>query len=284
MIPRSTDNKGKTYGRSFPFATGTDKTQTPAPGPSEKSGDNMAKSTTPAPRATAPKAPPMPMPQDPAPLGPYEQPTMSRKVFDALSSDDADAGRALADLRRLLVGPAAQQHEARMEELVSILEESDRNHQSAVSSLEQRCNELSLMAERLLASNEEAHNKIQGQTDFFASEIQRSNKAQQDKLSELFVMIDNKLQKMSGEMHTLVDTLAGKTASDYQALANDLVGRVQQLQATTASNHDKLVSHMEQRLSQSETVAEQDKRQQLDVFAEGFADLADRLLALRKQN
>jgi hypothetical protein len=282
MIPRSTDNKGKTYGRSFPFATGNDKDQTPAKAPNEQTGDYMAKSTSTSHR-TAPKAPPMQMPVDQPPLGPYEQPSMSKKVFDALASDDVDPTKALADIRRLLVGPAAELHEARMEEVVAILEESDRNHQSAISSLE-RCQELSMMAERLLTSNEEAHNKIQGQTDFFASEIQRSNKAQQDKLSELFVMIDNKLQKMSAEMHSIVDTLAAKTGSDFQALANDVVGRVQQVQASTAANHDKLVSHMESRLAQAEAGADQDKRQQLDVFAEGFADLADRLLALRKQN
>jgi Skp family chaperone for outer membrane proteins len=283
MIPRSTDNKGKTYGRSFPFATGNDKDQTPAKAPTEQTGDYMAKSTTPSQRA-APKAPPMQMPADQPPLGPYEQPTMNRKIFDALASDDVDAGKALADIRRLLVGPAAELHEARMEEVISILEESDRNHQSMISSLEQRCNELSLMAERLLTSNEEAHGKIQSQTDFFSSEIQRSNKQQQDKLSELFVMIDNKLQKMSAEMNSIVDTLAAKTGSDFQALANDVVGRVQQVQATTAQNHDKLVSHLENRLAQSDATADQDKRKQLDVFAEGFADLADRLLALRKQS
>jgi Skp family chaperone for outer membrane proteins len=95
-------------------------------------------------------------------------------------------------------------------------------------------------------------------------------------------MFDNKLQKMSAEMHQLVDTLAAKTSSDYQALANDVVGRVQQLASSTAANHDKLVTHFENRLNQAEAVAEQDKRKQLDSFAEGFADLADRLLSLRK--
>jgi Skp family chaperone for outer membrane proteins len=286
MIPRSTDPKGKAYGRSFPFSGSGDKAQ-PQSGQGrgqteQNDGAYMPKAPQPISR-TSSKAPPLPMPDEPLPMTPYEQQTMSKKVFEALS-DDVDPSKALADIRRLLVGPAAQLHEARMEEVISILEESDRNHQASIATLEQRCHELSMMAERLLSSNEEAHGKIQSQTDYFSSEIQKSNKMQQDKLSELFVMIDNKLQKMSSEMHQLVDTLAAKTGSDYQALANDVIGRVQQLSASTASNHDKLVSHMENRLAQAESVSEQDKRKQLDVFAEGFADLADRLLALRKQN
>jgi hypothetical protein len=271
MIPRSPDNKGRSYGRSFPFAGGGDKPEdAPQAAPQPKAG-----SAKPAPKSQAQT--------DPAPLPVYEQNPMSKKVFEALS-EDVDPTKALADIRRLLVGPQAQLAEARMEEVISILEESDRNHQAAISSLEQRGHELSMMCERLLASNEEAHGKIQSQTDFFAGEMQKSNKVQQDKLSELFVMIDNKLQKMSAEMHQIVDTLAAKTSSDYQTLANDVVGRVQQLSASTASNHDKLVSHMETRLAQADQLLEQDKRKQLDVFAEGFADLADRFLALRKSS
>jgi hypothetical protein len=282
MIPRSTDNKGKTYGRSFPFATGGEKSQSEVKPQPEQTGDYMAKNTSTSPHKAAPKAPPMPMPADPSFLGPLEQPSMSKKVFEALTSDDTDANKALADIRRLLIGPVTQLAEARMEEVISILEESDRNHQATIASLEQRCSELSLMAERLLASNEDAHGKIQSQSDYFAEELQKSNKMQQDKLSELFVMIDNKLQKMSGEMHSLVDTLAAKTGSDYQALTNDIVSRVQQLQSSTAANHDKLLSHMEDRLAQADAQTETDKRRQLDAFAEGFADLSDRLLALRK--
>ena len=207
---------------------------------------------------------------------------MNKKVFEALSSDEVDPSKALADIRRLLVGPAAQMHEARMEEVISILEESDRAHNASIQTLEARCNELTAMCERLLGANDEAHGKIQSHADYFSQEIQKAGKAQQDKLSELFIMFDNKLQKMSAEMHQLVDTLAAKTSSDYQSLANDIVGRVQQLASSTASNHDKLVTHFENRLGQAESLAEQDKRQQLDTFAEGFADLADRLLSLRK--
>jgi Skp family chaperone for outer membrane proteins len=288
MIPRSTDPKGKSYGRSFPFATGGEASATLSPtakGSIDQNGAYMPKSPTMAPKSAA-KAPTLTrsaadLDFDPVTPAAYEQQAMSKKFIDALS-DDIDPTKALEDIRRLLVGPANQMHEARLEEVISILEESDRNHQATISSLEQRCGELAMMCERLLSSNEDAHGKIQSQSDYFSSELQKSGKMQQDKLSELFVMIDNKLQKMSTEMHQLVDTLAAKTSSDYQSLANDVISRVQQLSASTASNHDKMVSHMENRLAQADAASEQDKRQQLDVFAEGFADLADRFLALRK--
>lgn len=286
MLPRATDNKGKSYGRVFSFGQddATSKAQaTPAaPGRNEKTVNSMAKTQSES-HKSAPRAPAS-MPQPAAKTETtysYEHQTMSKKVFEALS-DDTDPSKALADIRRLLVGPASQLHEARMEEVISILEESDRTHNSAIANLELRCNELAAMCERLLSANDEAHGKIQSHADYFNSEILKANKAQQDKLSELFIMFDNKLQKMSAEMHQLVDTLAAKTSSDYQALANDVVGRVQQLASSTAANHDKLVTHFENRLNQADTVAEQDKRKQLDTFAEGFADLADRLLSLRK--
>lgn len=288
-MPKTSDNKGKVYGRVFSFDANEDQAQN-SPAPSTGSRNErlvtpMAKAQTQAVK-TAPKAPLPVAPRQAAKLDAtfsYEQ-TMNKKVFEALtsSSDEVDPSKALADIRRLLVGPAAQMHEARMEEVISILEESDRAHNSSIQTLEARCNELTAMCERLLSANDEAHGKIQSHADYFSQEIQKAGKAQQDKLSELFIMFDNKLQKMSAEMHQLVDTLAGKTSSDYQSLANDVVGRVQQLASSTASNHDKLVTHFENRLSQAESVAEQDKRRQLDTFAEGFADLADRLLNLRK--
>jgi Skp family chaperone for outer membrane proteins len=286
VLPRATDNKGKSYGRVFSFGQEDAKTQAQsAPSATSRSENTVTPMAKTQPQSTksAPRAPAMP-PQSAnrsETTYSYEHQTMSKKVFEALS-DDTDPSKALADIRRLLVGPAAQLHEARMEEVISILEESDRTHNSSIANLELRCNELAAMCERLLSANEEAHGKIQSNADYFNSEIQKANKAQQDKLSELFIMFDNKLQKMSAEMHQLVDTLAAKTSSDYQALANDVVGRVQQLASSTAANHDKLVTHFENRLNQAEAVAEQDKRKQLDSFAEGFADLADRLLSLRK--
>ena len=62
-------------------------------------------------------------------------PVISKKVLAAMAGDP-DPTTTLADIRKLLVGPTHKLHDAMFEEVITILEESDREVQDALQSLE----------------------------------------------------------------------------------------------------------------------------------------------------
>ena len=65
----------------------------------------------------------------------YNPRKISKKVLNAMAGDP-DPVKTLADIRSLLVGPTRSLHDAMFEEVIDILEESDREVQNALQSLE----------------------------------------------------------------------------------------------------------------------------------------------------
>jgi hypothetical protein len=57
--------------------------------------------------------------------------------------------------------------------------------------------------------------------------------------------------------------------------------RIQELAATARADNDKVAAVLEARVTRSEAHAEKENRRHIEVFADGFSDIADRLLALR---
>ena len=64
-------------------------------------------------------------------------------------------------------------------------------------------------------------------------------------------------------------------------LATELSRRIQELAANTRADNDKIAAVFDARLTRSEAHTEKEQRRQVEVFADGFSDIADRLLALR---
>jgi hypothetical protein len=190
----------------------------------------------------------------------YTESVLSKKVLDALS-EDIDPAKSLADIRRVLVGPTRRLHEARMEEVIAILEESDRNAQQSLGSLEQRYSDLARSCEKLFAASDETQRRLQDQAMHMNSELQKSHEAQQQMLSEMFLVFDKQLEKLN--------------------LAGELSRRIQDVAASTRADNDKIAAVFEARLTRSEAHAEKENRRHIEVFADGFSDIADRLLALR---
>jgi predicted transcriptional regulator len=168
-----------------------------------------------------------------------------------------------------------------MEEMISILEESDRSAQQALGSLEARYSELANSCESLFIANDDTQRRLQDQAMHMNSELQKSHEAQQQMLSEMFLVFDKQLEKLSAELNHKMDSLAARTSEDNHLLANDLIRRVQQLAEESRADNDKVASVLEARLARSEAHAEKENRRHIEVFADGFSDIADRLLALR---
>jgi hypothetical protein len=220
-------------------------------------------------------------PTEKLPMGSrYTESVLSKKVLDALS-EDIDPAKSLADIRRVLVGPTRRLHEARMEEVIAILEESDRTAQQSLGSLEKRYGELARSCEKLFAASDDTQRRLHDQSMLLNSELQKNQEAQQQMLSEMFLVFDKQLEKLTTELNQKIDSLAARTSQDNHMLASDLTRRIQELAEATRADNDKVAAVFEARLARSEAHAEKENRRHIEVFADGFSDIADRLLALR---
>lgn len=275
VSPRHLEHTGQPLGRVFPFASGEEAPAKPAIlGEQNVPSRDMTQNPV---AAQTPRFKPL----EKTPAGTkYSESVLSKKVLDALA-EDIDPAKSLADIRRVLIGPTRRLHEARMEEVISILEESDKSTQQTLGSLEKRYNDLARTSEKLQAASDETQRRIQEQSVSLKSELQKNLDSQQQMLSEMFLVFDAQLEKLTAELNGRVDSLAAKTGQDHQALASDLTQRMQELAATTRADNDRVASVMEARLARSEAHAEKENRRQVEVFADGFSDIAERLLALR---
>ena len=266
VIPRNLEQTGQPSGRVFQFAVGEEPVLGEQNAPQRPAAQNSLARMAPYERSTGGVK--------------YSESVLSKKVLDALA-EDIDPAKSLADIRRVLVGPTRRLHEARMEEVISILEESDRAAQQALSSLEKRFMDLARTSEKLMAASDDTRRRIHDQTEYVNVELQKNLATQQQMLSEMFLVFDGQLEKLTAELNQKVDALAAKTGEDNHMLASDLTRRIQELAEATRADNDKVAEVMEARLARSEAHAEKENRRHIEVFADGFSDIADRLLALR---
>jgi hypothetical protein len=275
VIPRHHEYTGQSLGRMFPFSSDEEMAAKPA-----VLGEQNVPQKSLSQNPVGPLPAKMTPPEKPSVGLKYTDSLLSKKVLDALA-EDIDPAKSLADIRRVLVGPTRRLHEARMEEVISILEESDRTAQQSLGSLEKRYTDLAHTSEKLLVASEESRQEIQAQSEHLNSELQKNLNTQQQMLSEMFLVFDAQLEKLTAELNQKVDELASKTGLDNQALAADLIRQIQELAAAARADNDKVAAVFEARLTRSEAHAEKENRRHIEVFADGFSDIADRLLALR---
>jgi hypothetical protein len=205
---------------------------------------------------------------------------ISARIQQALM-EDAEATRSLADVREMLVGPISRLHEARMEEVLVILEESDRANRLASDSLEERCVELTETCRNLKAASVDSNDRIQQLSTMMAAELQKVVKAQDDKLAELFMLFDRKLEKIVGEVNSRIDGVEAKTTADDQALADSFTAQLDDLAATTFNNGERIVVHFENQLATAAARAELRGTKQIEALADGLSQAASRVLAMR---
>ena len=234
------------------------------------------------------------MPENTSADGKYPESMLSKKVLDALA-EDPDPAKSLADIRRVLVGPTRQLHEARMEEVLEILEESDQAMQTSLRALENQFANLATVTDKQAMGLEETNRRLDHQAEQLNSELHRSAKTQQDMVSELFLMFDAKLEKVTEQLNQQaaqmnqqdeqlshkIDGLSKQTTNSIQSLATEFGERIQDVTQATSANDDRIVEQMETRLTRAETYADTENRRHIAAFADGFSELADRVLALR---
>jgi hypothetical protein len=134
---------------------------------------------------------------------------INQNILEALA-DDPDPAATLSGIRKLLVGPTRNLHDAMFEELVTILEESDHDVQRQLGSLETRWTSIAAVSENLQAESETIRTHTEKLSDYVAAELARIENAHQIKLSEMFMAIDSKIEKLASKFEEEIKQLTVK--------------------------------------------------------------------------
>lgn len=204
----------------------------------------------------------------------YNPRKISKKVLAAMAGDP-DPVKTLSDIRSLLVGPTRSLHDAMFEEVIDILEESDREVQNALVALENNYYRLSDMTDGLVSASVESQDQNRQQSEFFQKELQRSVAGQQDMLSEMFMAIDAKISELTAQVNRKVEGLAHKLEAAMREAAVNQERAGQALEARCLAGGSEALSLLESRLASLESKSSTDEAVIREVFADGLLNIAD---------
>jgi hypothetical protein len=208
-------------------------------------------------------------------------PVISKKVLAAMAGDP-DPTTTLADIRKLLVGPTHKLHDAMFEEVITILEESDREVQDSLQSLEANHIKLSHVTDELVAASLESKDQNRIQTELLQKEILVQAIAQQDMLSEMFLAIDAKIEGLATQVNQKVEDLSKRIEADLRETAENQERNMSKLEAQCLAISREATDLLENRVADLENKATTVQDNLREVFADGFANMADRVKALHQ--
>jgi hypothetical protein len=210
----------------------------------------------------------------------YAKPGMSKKVLAAMA-DDTDPAVAIANIRKLLVGPTHKLHDAMFEEVITILEESDHEVQQALRALERKWTTLSQITDELVAKSLDSKDQSREHAEFVQQELQKSAASHQEMLSEMFLVIDGKIDELTKQVDQKVEALAQKIETDMREATEKQERRLQELEAKYLARNQEELENLENRLARLERKSSTSTDDLNEVFAGGLTSIADRLKALR---
>ncbi len=209
-----------------------------------------------------------------------DEPEKISKGVLASMAGDPDPVKTLADIRALLVGPTRSLHNAMFEEMIDILEESDREVQSALKSLESNYRRLSGITDDLITASVESRDQNLQQADLFQAELQKSVAGQQDMLSEMFMVIDAKIAELTQRIDRKVEGLAQAFEAAMGEAAAHQERASQELEARCLASSSEAIDLLETRLGHLERRSSTDQAVIREVFADGLLNIADRFKTL----
>ena len=208
-------------------------------------------------------------------------PVISKKVLAAMAGDP-DPTATLADIRKLLVGPTHKLHDAMFEEVITILEESDREVQDSLQSLEANYIKLSHVTDELVSASLESKDQNRSQTELLQKEILVQAIAQQDMLSEMFLAIDAKIEGLATQVNQKVEDLSNRIEADLREAAENQERNMLKLEARCLAISRETADLLENRVATMENSAGSAQDNLREVFADGLASMADRVKALHQ--
>jgi exonuclease VII large subunit len=178
------------------------------------------------------------------------------------------------------VGPTRSLHDAMFEEVIDILEESDREVQTALETLESNYYRLSDITDGLVTASVESRDKTRQQTEFFQAELQKSVAGQQEMLSEMFMAIDAKIAEMTARVDRKIEALAVKLEASQREAEIAQERNNQALEARCLASAAEAIDMLEARLGHLERKSSTDQAVIREVFADGLLNIADRFKTL----
>jgi hypothetical protein len=194
------------------------------------------------------------------PTAEQNSPALSKKIKEALQTD-YDPEESLAAIRAILFGPTRQLHDARLEEIVCILEESDQASQIAFRALENRCDTLSAKLD---------------------TEIKKAADKQEDKLADLFLAIDSKFVHVKTEIDVRLEEKSKQTELEIEEIARELNARLMQQDEKLSTDFDMLAKKLDDVFVVKDEQAEKIQSRSTGASVPGFSDITKRLKALRR--
>ena len=210
-----------------------------------------------------------------------KNPVISKKVLAAMAGDP-DPTTTLADIRKLLVGPTHKLHDAMFEEVITILEESDREVQDSLQSLESSYVKLSHVTDGLVSSSLESKDQNRIQNELLQREILEHAIAQQDMVSEMFLAIDAKIEELAAQVNRKVEDLSKKIEADLREAAENQEQNMWKLEEKCLAGSREAADLLENRVAELESKANSAQDNLREVFADGLASMADRVKALHQ--
>jgi hypothetical protein len=221
----------------------------------------------------------------------------SEKIVKALA-DDGDPALMLAELRDVLFGPTRKLQEARLEELVVILEQIDRETQAThrnfaeqltkveavdlqlagdLQSASQQIDDLAKLHER---DHTEVNTKLHTLAERLKHEMQRSSELHKQEMAEQSEAFSAKLERLSELVFRQMEEMSEHQKLSAQVMANDFNAQLRELALATKTSDDKIRVDVDARLTQLEVNIDDDKRRSVKVFTESLNSLTERLQTL----
>ncbi len=186
---------------------------------------------------------------------------LGAKIKEAIQTD-YDPEQSLAAIRAILVGPTRQLHDARIEEIVSILEESDRANQNSFRVLENRCQELSAKLD---------------------AEVKKATDLQLRYLAEFSFAVDKKFELTHSELNGRLAEHAGQSQAAITQLSHQFTVQFKDHDRKMACTFASLTETFENRFLKLDEQADQLHQRSAAVFMEGLNDIAKRITALKRK-
>ena len=209
----------------------------------------------------------------------YNPRKISKKVLTSMAGDP-DPVKTLSDIRSLLVGPTRSLHDAMFEEVIDILEESDREVQSALQSLESNYYRLSDITDNLITASVENRDQNRQHADVLQEELQKTVAGQQEMLNEMFMAIDAKIADMAAQVDRKMEGLAKKLDVAMRDAAINQERANQALEARCLAGTSEALDLLDTRLGHLEKRSSLDQAVIREVFADGLLNIADRFKSL----
>ena len=207
-------------------------------------------------------------------------PVLSARMMQALR-DDSDPVESLADIRGLLVGPATRVHEARIEELLSIMEEADRGYQHMFRELHSRGDALVETTDVIKLDAAKTNEAIVNASTQQDLNLLQASREMGQALKEIAQKFENNFQKLFSDLSHRIEHLATKTADDHQALLNNITKRMHDHESATFANDEHILAKLENQLAAAEANMNAQRSNDLNSLADGLANLSDIVTKLR---